>query len=139
MREKEPGAQASVRLDRWLWAARFYKTRSLAAQACWAGKVRANGQPAKPHKPVRAGDVVSLPGASGWGGRREFAVAALAERRGPASQARLLYEPRSGDTPPSAAEGEGAFFLPLWPAPAGERSRRPTKRDRRRIDRLRGR
>ncbi len=75
----------TVRLDKWLWAARFYKTRSLAQAACAGGKVDVNGQAAKPSRALRAGDRIHLTMGE-W--RRELVVAALSERRGPATEAR---------------------------------------------------
>ena len=71
-------AAPAVRIDRWLWAIRLYKSRSLAAEACDGGKVKVNGHTAKPHKLVRAGDAVSVTHPAG---RKEFTVVALAERR----------------------------------------------------------
>jgi ribosome-associated heat shock protein Hsp15 len=87
----------SVRLDRWLWAARFYKTRSLAHAACEGGKVDVNGQAAKPSRAVRVGDCLHL---SRGERRRELVVTALSERRGPATEARALYEDHSPPPPP---------------------------------------
>jgi len=118
----------AVRLDKWLWAARFYKTRSLAAKACDGGKVEINGQSAKPHKLVRPGDRVKLSLPS-W--RREVTVLGLADRRGPASAARLLYEDLTPPPPPSALRKAPPIVRPPG---AG----RPTKRERRLLDRLRG-
>lgn len=115
----------TVRLDRWLWAARFYRSRSLARDACGGGKVEVNGQSAKASRVVRVGDRLRLT-AGEW--RRELVVRALSEQRGPALAARALYEDHS---PPR----------PLRPAPAVLRVPglgRPTKRERRAVDRLRG-
>ena len=117
----------SVRLDRWLWAARVFKTRSVAADACDGGKVDVNEQSAKPAKALRPGDVVrvTLP----QGRRRILKVAALDDRRGSATVARALYEDLTPPEPPR----------PRWAAPplrtpgAG----RPTKRERRALNRLR--
>ncbi len=121
---------AAVRLDRWLWATRLYKSRSLAADACDGGKVKVNGQTAKPHKPVRAGDVVSVTHPAG---RKEFMVVALAERRGPASEARLLYEDHS--PPPPSGQERSAFAPQFRPHGVG----RPAKRERRQLEKVRGR
>ena len=118
----------AVRLDKWLWAARFYKSRSLAHAACDGGKVDVNGQAAKPSRTVRSGDRIHL-SLGEW--RREIVVIALTERRGPAVAARALYEDHSPPPPPRA----------LRPLPAVVRERglgRPTKRERRLQDRLRG-
>jgi ribosome-associated heat shock protein Hsp15 len=115
-----------VRLDRWLCAARAYRTRSVAAAACDGGKVTVNGSAAKPHKLVRPGDIVVLGGVR----PRRWRVTALAERRGPAAAARLLYVDL---TPPPIVS------LVDVGAPRRERgSGRPTKRERRSLDRLRG-
>jgi ribosome-associated heat shock protein Hsp15 len=118
----------SVRLDKWLWAARVFKTRGLAAAACDGGKVDVNGQAAKPAKGLRPGDVVrvSLP----LGRHRVLKVALVGDRRGSASVARVLFEDLTPPEPPRTR---------LAPPPrrtlgAG----RPTKRERRELDRLRG-
>jgi len=117
-----------MRIDKWLWAARFFKTRSLATRETRAGRIRLNGSHVgKANTPVSPGDVLTFPKA-----RRIFVVKviALAERRGPAAEARTLYEDLSSPAPPV-------------PGPeAGERpkgSGRPTKAERRALDRLRGR
>jgi len=117
----------SVRLDRWLWAARFYKTRSLAQTACDGGKVDLNGQAAKPARPVRVGDRLRVT-LGEW--RRELLVRALGERRGPAAEARALYEDLSPPPPPRPRR----LLPPVLRAPG---LGRPTKRERRLIDRLR--
>jgi ribosome-associated heat shock protein Hsp15 len=117
----------SLRVDKWLWAARFFKTRSLAAHACSGGKVDVNQEAAKPAKAVRAGDLVevTLPG-----GRRVARVVALSDRRGPPAMARGLYEDLTPPAPPRLRQARP----PYRPAGAG----RPTKRERRDLDRLRG-
>jgi ribosome-associated heat shock protein Hsp15 len=122
-----------IRLDKWLWAARFYKTRSLAVQEIGKGRVLVNGQPAKPARELAAGDLVSV--------RKDdppihVRVRSLSGVRGPAVVARGLYE----ETPESAAARERAAELRrLAPEPALDiAAGRPTKRDRRRIDTLRG-
>lgn len=114
-------------MDRWLWAARFYKSRSLAQAACQGGKVDLNGQAVKPSRAVRPGDRVSLT-IGEW--RREVVVRALAERRGSAPEAQALYEDHSPPPPPRPGRG----FRPLVRAPG---LGRPTKRQRRMVDRLR--
>jgi len=119
---------ATLRVDRWLWAARFFKTRSLAAAACAGGKVDVNDETAKPARLVRPGDVVRV---TAPGGRRIARVVAIAERRGPASGARALYEDLTPPAPPRLRQAPP----PFRPAGAG----RPTKRERREIERLRGR
>jgi ribosome-associated heat shock protein Hsp15 len=128
--EQQPTNDA-VRLDRWLWAARFYKSRALAAEACDGSKVEVNGHTAKPHKLVRVNDTVSFIHPSG---PRELKVLALGERRGPASEARLLYEDHS---PPPPPREQRPFFAPPPSRPPG--MGRPTKRERRETERLRGR
>jgi ribosome-associated heat shock protein Hsp15 len=119
---------ASIRLDRWLWAARFYKTRSLAHTACEGGKVHVNDQAAKPSRAVRPGDRLRIT-LGEW--RRELIVRGLGERRGPASEARALYEDLSPPPPPRPRREP----RPVMRAPG---LGRPTKRERRLIERLRG-
>ena len=120
-------AGESVRLDKWLWAARVFKSRSLAADACDGGKVDVNDQAAKPARSLRPGDVVrvTLP----QGRRRILKVAALGERRGSAAIARTLYDDLTPPEPPR----------PRWTAPPlrAPGAGRPTKRERRALDRLR--
>jgi ribosome-associated heat shock protein Hsp15 len=122
------GGAESVRLDRWLWAARFYKTRSLAHAACAGGKADVNGQAAKPSRGLRVGDRLRLT-LGEW--RRELVVRALSERRGPATEARALYEDLSPPPPPRARRAPP----PILRTPG---LGRPTKRERRLIERLRG-
>jgi len=116
-----------MRLDKWLWAARFYKTRSLSQAACDGGKVHVNGQAAKPSRAIRAGDRVHLTMGE-W--RRELVVKALSERRGPAAEAHSLYEDLSSPPPPRA-------FRPPRAVVREPGLGRPTKRERRLHDRLR--
>ena len=122
-----------IRLDKWLWAARFYKTRSLAVQEIGKGRVLVNDQPAKPAREVAPGDLVTV--------RKEdpalhVRVMAISGVRGPAPVARQLYE----ETPESVAARERAAEMRrLAPEPAlGIEAGRPTKRDRRLIDQKRG-
>jgi len=121
-----------VRLDKWLWAARFYKTRALAAEMIERGRVLVNGAPAKASREPRPGDVIRLRTGDV---ERTVVVRALCAVRGPASQAMLLYE----ETPASiAARERHAELRRLAPEPAATLTQgRPTKRDRRRIDALR--
>ncbi len=131
---------ATVRIDKWLWAARLAKTRPLAAEAVKGGHVELNGRRVAPGKSVRVGDRLAL---TIGGVPRTVFVRGLAERRGPASIAATLYE----ETPESIAAREriaeerrlaraaDPFGAPL-PEPGGAR---PTKRDRRRIDATRAR
>ncbi len=115
----------ATRADRWLWAARAFKSRSLAAEACDGGKVTVNGATAKPHKLIRPGDEVTF---TTPGGKRIWKVIDIAERRGPATAARALYEDRSPPPPP-----------PDPAAPHPERGGgRPTKKDRRQMKRFFG-
>ena len=114
-----------VRLDRWLWAARCFKTRSLASTACSAGHVKLNGASAKPAKAVRVGDKLEV---RTPGGLRILEVAELSQKRGPAPVARTLYVDHT--PPPEPKEA---------PVVARERGvGRPSKRDIRLIRKLRG-
>ena len=118
----------SIRVDKWLWAARVFKTRSLAAAACDGGKVDINAEAAKPARRVRAGDrlEVSLP----RGRRRILKVVAVGDRRGSAEAARALFEDLTPPEPPRPRQAPP----PFREAGAG----RPPKRERRKIERLRG-
>ena len=123
------------RIDKWLWHARFFRTRTLASKLCNGGKLRVNSAPiAKAHYRVRRGDVLTFP----QGGRiRVVEVRAFGVRRGPAAEAQALYEDLAPPAPqPAAAEAQrdGAPAAPHREAGAG----RPTKADRRAIERLRG-
>jgi ribosome-associated heat shock protein Hsp15 len=117
----------SQRLDKWLWCARLVKTRTGAVRLVETGKVRINGaRAAKPSRLVHLGDVVTTTPA----GRLCVArVLSIAERRGPASQAQTLYEDLTPKAPPRPEPLDGG----------PQKGPRPTKRDRRRIDALRGR
>ena len=126
--------QERVRIDKWLWAARFFKTRSLATDAVAGGKVEVNGERAKPAKLIQPGDEVRL-----RLGPYEhiMVVRGLAERRGPASVAVGLYQERPESR---AARARVAEQLRLGASAWGaEEKGRPTKRDRRALDRFRGR
>lgn len=117
-----------VRLDKWLWAARFFKTRSLATDQVGLGRVRVNGDAAKPAKLVRPGDRIAL-----RAGEREWEVVVLAlnEQRRPAEEARQLYE----ETQDSRECHVRAVELrKLAPQPVPDVRGRPTKRDRRRME-----
>ncbi len=121
----------TMRLDKWLWCARFYKTRSLATEEIGKGRVTVNGQLAKPARDLRCGDTVALrqgPVA------RTVVVRGLSPARGPAPIAQRLYE----ETPDSIAAREKAVEQRrLAPEPAATlQEGRPTKRDRREIDRI---
>jgi ribosome-associated heat shock protein Hsp15 len=123
----------SVRIDKWLWAARFFKTRSLAAHACELGRIVSNGQPAKAAREVHVGDMLRV---STGGGDFQIEVLSLSDVRGPASVAQTLYreteESRELRQKVSAERKAMAQFEQL---PAG----RPSKRDRRHIIQFRGR
>ena len=119
-----------VRVDKWLWAARLAKTRGLAAEAVKGGRVELNGQRTKPAKELKPGDrlvVTSGPY------RRELVVLELADRRVSAKEAALLYE----ETPESIAARERLQAERRMAAPLPQPGGRPTKRDRRRMERRR--
>jgi ribosome-associated heat shock protein Hsp15 len=123
----------SVRIDKWLWAARFFKTRSLAARACELGRVQSNGQPAKPAREVRVGDMVRV---TNDGGEFHVEVLLLSEVRGPASVAQTLYrETDASRELRMKVAAERKAMKQFEELPAG----RPSKRDRRRIIQFRGR
>jgi ribosome-associated heat shock protein Hsp15 len=125
-------AAARVRIDKWLWAARFFKTRSLATEAVERGHVQINDQPVRPAKDVKIGDRVRVHAhEQQW----ELQVLALAEVRGPAAIAQTLY----AETEASRLKREeAADRRRLYREPATQIAGRPTKRDRRRIDKLGG-
>ena len=123
----------TVRIDVWLWAARFFKTRSMAKRACELGRIKANGQPAKPARDVRAGDMLRV---SNEGGEFELEVLQASEVRGPAAVAQTLYrENEASKAARRKASEERKAMRAFEVLPEA----RPTKRDRRRIMRLRGR
>jgi ribosome-associated heat shock protein Hsp15 len=120
-----------VRIDKWLWAARFFKTRGAATAAVLGGRVHVNGERAKPSKPVRVGDTVEVTIGTV---RRTVAVTDVAERRGPASVAATLY----AETPESrAAREQHALERRLSRPPGADLGARPTKHARRQLDALR--
>ena len=117
----------SVRIDKWLWAARFFKSRALAARACELARIQSNHQPAKPAREVRVGDLLHIKTDSG---DFEVKVLLLSEMRGPAAVAQTLYEePESGRDLRLKLAAERKATMSFAPAPAG----RPSKRDRRHI------
>jgi len=123
----------SVRIDKWLWAARFFKTRSLASRACELGRVDANGQHVKPAREVRVGDVLRVKNDSG---EFQIEILALSEMRGPAPVARTLYRETEASIELRLKAAAERKAMPRYEtAPQGK----PSKRDRREIDRLRGR
>ena len=123
----------AVRIDKWLWAARFFKTRSLAARACELGRIEWNGHVAKPAREVHAGDMLRVKNA---GGEFHVEVLAVSEMRGPAAVAQTLYRETdaSRELRLKLAEERKA-----QPPVEGWREGKPSKRDRRKINRLRGR
>ena len=123
----------SVRMDKWLWAARFFKTRALAARACELGRVLSNNQPAKPAREVHVGNMLRI---TNDGGDFEVEVLLLSDVRGPASVAQTLYRETdaSRDLRQKVA-AERKALRQFEVLPAG----RPSKRDRRRIIQFRGR
>jgi ribosome-associated heat shock protein Hsp15 len=117
----------SVRIDKWLWAARFFKTRSLAARACELGRIQCNGQPAKAAREVHVGDMLLV---TNEGGDFQVEVLLLSEVRGPASVAQTLYRETASSRElrlKVAAERKAMRQFEELPAA------RPSKRDRRRI------
>ena len=125
-------SQPGIRIDKWLWAARFFKTRTLGARACELGRIQTNGQPAKPAREVQVGDRLHI---KTEGGDFEVEVMLLNEVRGPASVARTLYleTDSSRELRIKAAQERKAGMI-FSPAPQG----RPSKRDRRKIHQFRG-
>jgi len=123
----------SVRVDKWLWAARFFKTRSLAARACELSRIQSNGQTAKPAREVRIGDMLRI---ANDGGDFEIEVLLLSEVRGPASIAQALYcETEASRELRQKVAAERKALQQFEQLPAG----RPSKRDRRHIIQFRGR
>ena len=121
-----------VRIDKWLWAARFYKTRSLAQQAVEGGKVKLKGERVKPARELHIGDsLLVMIGAATW----EITVRLLSDKRGPATVARTFYEESSD----SAVRREAQSAMrKLSLDPAHDRHGRPTKRERRQLEHWRG-
>ena len=122
-----------VRIDKWLWAARFFKTRALAGQACELGRIESNGQPAKPSREVHVGDRLHV---KNDGGDFQVDVLILSQMRGPAAVAQTLYHEteESRGVRLKLAEDRKAM-LAFEVLPEGK----PSKRDRREMDRFRGR
>ena len=123
----------SLRIDKWLWAARFFKTRALASKACDMGRILSNGHEAKPSREVRVGDQLVV---KKEGGEFQIEVLALSQMRGPASVAQTLYrESEASKEARAKLAAERKAMQQFAPLP----TRRPTKRDRRRIISFRGR
>jgi len=120
-------------MDKWLWAARFFKTRAMAARACDLGRIQSHGQPAKPARDVRVGDMLRI---TNEGGDFQVEVLALGEVRGPASVAQTLYrETEESRELRLKAAAERKAMRQFEQLPAG----RPSKRDRGKIIKFRGR
>ena len=118
----------SVRIDKWLWAARFFKTRALAHKACELGRIHSNSIQAKPSREVRVADMLRI---KNDGGEFEVEVLALAEMRGPAAVAQTLYrETEASQQARLKLAAERKAMQQFAPLP----DRRPTKRDRRELD-----
>jgi len=124
---------SNLRIDKWLWAARFFKTRALASKACDLGRIHSNGIEAKPARDVRVGDRLQI---KNGGGEFEIDVLALSQMRGPAAVAQQLYHETDASKEARArATLERKAMQEYAPIP----ERRPSKRDRRRIIQFRGR
>jgi len=120
-------------MDKWLWAARFFKSRALAARACGLGRIQSNGQPAKAAREVRIGDMLRI---TNDGGDFQVEVLLLSEVRGPAAVAQTLYrETETSRELRAKVAAERKALHQFEQLPAG----RPSKRDRRRIIQFRGR
>lgn len=130
--QRTPPEANSVRIDKWLWAARFFKTRALASKGCDLGRVYWNGKEAKPAREVRVGDLLRI---KNEGGEFEVEVLAVSQMRGPAAVAQSLYrETDAGKAARLKAAEERKAMQEFMPLP----ERRPSKRDRRRIVQFRG-
>jgi ribosome-associated heat shock protein Hsp15 len=123
----------SIRIDKWLWAARFFKTRALASKACDLGRILSNGLAAKPAREIRVGDKLEV---KNEGGEFQIEVLALSQMRGPAAVAQTLFrESEESIAARAKATAEHKAMQQFAPLP----EHRPTKRDRRRIIQFRGR
>jgi ribosome-associated heat shock protein Hsp15 len=124
---------SAVRMDKWLWAARFFKTRALASRACDLGRIQSGGVRAKPARDVKPGDRLHI---ENEGGLFEVDVVALSEMRGPAAVAQTLYrETEASSTARVKLAEERRAMQQMMPLP----EHRPSKHDRRRIIQFRGR
>jgi ribosome-associated heat shock protein Hsp15 len=122
-----------VRIDKWLWAARFFKTRSMAEKACELGRVESNGQHAKPAREVKVGDMLRV---KTEGGTFVVEVLGLSEMRGPAPVAQALYRETEESKEARRREAEARRMEPHF---EGARVGKPSKKDRRVLGKLRGR
>ena len=123
----------TVRIDKWLWAARFFKTRSLASRACELGRVECNGQSVKPSRDIRGGDMLQVKNDSGT---FQVEVLVLSDLRGPAPIAQTLYRETDASRELRLKLAEERKAMPRFETST---EGKPSKRDRRQIDRLRGR
>lgn len=123
-----------VRMDKWLWAARFFKTRAIATRACDLGRITSNGIPAKPAREVRVGDMLQVKTDSG---EFHIEVLLLNDMRGPAAVAQTMYRETEASKEARAKAAEERKAMHSFDDPFGEG--RPSKRFRRELDRLRGR
>ena len=122
-----------IRLDKWLWAARFFKTRALATRACELGRIEYNGQQTKPSREVRAGDMLQIKNESG---AFQIEVVSLSDLRGPAPVAQMLYRETEASRQLRLQAAEQRRLLPRIEA---LHEGKPSKRGRRELDRFRGR
>ncbi len=122
-----------IRIDKWLWAARFFKSRSLASRACELGRVEADGQHVKPSREIRVGDLLRVKNDSG---EFEIEVLLLSEMRGPATVAQTLYRETEASRESRLKLAQERKAMPRYETAT---EGRPSKRDRREINRLRGR
>ncbi|MGD0297536.1 MAG: RNA-binding S4 domain-containing protein [Bryobacteraceae bacterium] len=122
----------AVRIDKWLWAARFFKTRSLSAKACELGRIESNGQPVKPSREIHVGDLLQVKNPSGT---FQVEVLGLSEMRGPAPVARNLYRETEASQEARLKLAEERKSMPHFET---MREGKPSKRDRRQLGRLRG-
>jgi ribosome-associated heat shock protein Hsp15 len=122
-----------VRIDKWLWAARFFKTRSLAGKACEIGRIEANGQAAKPAREVKIGDMLEV---RNEGGEFQIEILALSEMRGPAAVAQTLYRETDAGKERRLKIAEERKVMAHFES---AREGKPSKRDRRELGRLKGR
>lgn len=122
-----------MRIDKWLWAARFFKTRSIATHACELGRIEWNGQPAKPAREVKIGDILKI---RNPGGEFIVDVMALSDMRGPATVAQSLYQETDASKAARALAAEARKSAPQFD---WDYEGRPSKKDRRVLTKLRGR
>ena len=127
------GVRPNVRMDKWLWAARFYKTRAMASHACELSRITSNGQRAKAAREVRVGDMLHI---TNDAGDFQVEVLSLSEMRGPAAVAQTLYRETDESKQLRAAAAAARKEVPQY---EGEWGGRPSKQDRRTLNKLRDR